>query len=153
MWNYIFFPLSNRQMRRTMRWKRRYSYISILHSGETRGRPLRSWAVNRQIIIRDRPPRSHTRAFVREIFGPTYGNTIEANGNLIPRRGWSSIAGPNGVCKVAELNFEGSYGHRYGCIVRAYMVYTHVDDFSRCVFCTRRCMHNFLRTNQLPRSG
>lgn len=93
-----------------------------------------------------------TRTVLREKLGPTYGNTIEADGNLIPRRGWSSIAGPNRVCEVAELNFEGSpYVYMYGCTSRVCM-YTRrrlLAMYARCVFRTRRCMHNFLRTNQI----
>lgn len=69
----------------------------------------RSWAVNHQIIIRDRLPRSRANICARDIRPDLSGNAIEADGNLIPRRGRSSIAGPNRVREVAELNFEGSY--------------------------------------------
>lgn len=53
--------------------------------------------------------RSRANVCARDIRPDLIGSAIEADGNLIPRGGRSSIAGPNRVREVAELNFEGSY--------------------------------------------
>lgn len=88
-----------------------------LHLNITLGKPKGREGGKGDSFVSGQPPNNNPRAgtIVREIFGLTSDNAIEADGNLIPWRGRSSIAGPNRVGEVAELNFQGSYIY-YTCM-------------------------------------